>query len=219
MRRVARLLFENLMWKLLALSIAVLLWALVASEPELSTFEHVRLEYKNLPEGIEIASDPVDTVTLELRGPSGELRGVADSGIRPAVILDMSGVRPGERTFPIGNASVRLSRSVRLLRAIPSEVRLRFDRTVEHTVPVHVRFSGEGAHGYVVARSEVTPKEVRIAGPASRVNRISSVLTDPVDVSTATGSSEFHVNAFLEDPFVRFQSSPQVTVDVTMAKK
>ena len=45
------------------------------------------------------------------------------------------------------------------------------------------------------------------------------MVTDPVDVSGVVGSAEFHVNAFVEDPYVRFQSSPQVTVAVTMKKK
>src|SRR5690242_3570199 len=89
---------QNFWWKMLSLAIAVGIWWVVAIEPELSTFETVRLEYKNLPDDLEISSDPVESVVLELRGPSGELRGVGE-GIRPAVILDMSTVLPGQRTF------------------------------------------------------------------------------------------------------------------------
>ena len=63
--------------------VAVVIWALVASEPELSTFATVRLEYKNLPDDLEISSDPVSSVVLELRGPSGELRGVGETASAP----------------------------------------------------------------------------------------------------------------------------------------
>jgi len=59
LRWTLQLVFHNLGWKLLALAIAVVLWALVASEPELSEFATVRLEYRNLPEDLEIGSDPV----------------------------------------------------------------------------------------------------------------------------------------------------------------
>jgi hypothetical protein len=213
------LLFEHLGWKLLSIGIAVLLWVVVASEPQLSTFATVRLEYRGLPAGLEISSEPVTTVSLELHGPSLELRGVGDIGLHPAVVLDMSGVQPGERTFPIGSGNVRLSRGVRLVRAIPSEVRFRFEQREERSVPVIVRFTGEGAHGFRVGSYKIEPPEVRITGPASRVARTTSVVTDPVDVSNATGSSEFHVNAFVEDPYVRLESQPQVTVDVTMVRK
>ena len=66
-RWIRDLLFQNLVWKLASLAIAVVIWALVATEPELATFATVRLEYKNLPEGLEISSDPVTTIVLELR--------------------------------------------------------------------------------------------------------------------------------------------------------
>ena len=58
-----------------------------------------------------------------------------------------------------------------------------------------------------------------IIGPRSRVARITSVITDPIDVSNVVGTSEFHVNVFTEDPFVRFLGSPEAVVTVTMKKK
>jgi len=97
---------QNIGWKLLSLAIALVVWGVVANEPELSTFATVSVEYRNLPDDLEISSDPVSTVKLELRGPSGELRGVGDGGARPEVILDMSTVQPGDRTFPVGDGSV-----------------------------------------------------------------------------------------------------------------
>ena len=218
LRWTLQLVFHNLGWKLLALAIAVVLWALVASEPELSEFATVRLEYRNLPEYLEIGSDPVGSVSLELRGPSGELRGVGD-GIQPAVVLDMSDVRPGERTFTIGAGNVKLARGVRMVRSIPSEVRFLFERRVVRFVPVGVRTTGQGQNGYTVAHQSVTPDRLEIAGPSSRVARIAAAVTDPVDLSSAVGTSQFRVNAFVDDSFVRFQSSPQVVVTVTMKKK
>ena len=91
---IRNLLFENFGWKVLSLALAVVIWAVVATEPELATFANVGLEYKNLPEGLEIASDPVSSVVLELRGPSGALRGLGDA-IHPAVVIDMSGAQSG----------------------------------------------------------------------------------------------------------------------------
>ena len=212
------LVFHNFWWKLLALVAAVVLWAVVASEPELSTFATVRLEYRSLPEDLEISSDPVSSVSLELRGPSGVLRGVGDA-IQPAVVLDMSDVQPGERTFTIGAGNVKLARGVRMVRAIPSEVRFLFERRLVRLVPVAVRFTGQGLNGYTVARQSVAPDRLEIAGPASRVARIAAAVTDPVDLSSALDTSTFRVNAFVEDSFVRFHSSPQVVVTVTMKKK
>jgi len=213
------LVVENVGWKLLSLLIAVILWAVVASEPELATFATVQLQYKNLPEDLEISSEPVGSISLELRGPSGELRNLGEGGLRPSVVLDMHDVGPGQRTFAIGDGSVKLARGVYLVRAIPSMVRFDFERRREREVPVTPRFSGEGQNGYVVANWRIEPDKLEIAGPASRVARISAVSTDPVDVSGVVGSSEARVNAYVSDPYVRFTGSPQVTVSVTMKKK
>ncbi|HLH17994.1 MAG TPA: CdaR family protein [Bryobacteraceae bacterium] len=225
MRRVLGWIAANFLWKLLALAIAVVIWALVATEPELSTFASVRLEFRNLPDDLDISSQPVSSVTLELHGPAGALRNMGGlepfglAGVRPAVVLDMSGVQPGERTFPIGYGSVRLPRGVRLIRAIPSEVRFDFDRRATRLIPVLPRFHLDGVNGYSVASYSVDPGRLAIAGPAGRVAQVQDAVTDPIDVSTAIGRASFRVNAYIADPYVRFEGSPQVTVSVVMKKK
>lgn len=212
--------FDNIGWKALALVSAVALWALVASEPELSAFVTVPLAYKNLPDELEISGGPVNTVALEVRGPSGELRNLGDaSGLRPAVTIDMTDVQPGERTFPIGDRNVRLARNVRLVRAVPSEARFEFERRGRRTVDVQARVFSDGNTGYMVDAVNIEPKQLKIIGPASRVGRVTSVVTDRVDASAVFGTAEFRVNAFVEDPYVRFEDSPQVVVTVTMKKK
>jgi YbbR domain-containing protein len=213
------LLFQNLAWKLLSLAIAVVIWALVATEPELATLTTVRLEYKNIPEGLEISSEPSSTtVELELSGPSGALRGAGDA-LHPEVVIDMSEATTGERTFTIGNRNVKLMRGVRLIRTRPSQVRFRFEPRRMNSVPVHVRFTGEGQNGYVAGDYRVEPPELEITGPRSRVARISTVDADPIDLSNSTGTAQFRVNVFTEDPFVRFADAPEALVTVTMKKK
>ena len=221
MRLLARawaLLVHNFGWRMLALAIAVSIWAIVASEPELSAFTTVPIEYRNLPETLEMSSPPAETVTLELRGPAGELRGLSESRA-PSVVLDMTNITPGVHRFSVDSSDVRLARGVRLVRAIPSEVRFEFDRRLVRSVPVKVRFTGEAEHGYAVSRFQVMPEALAIVGPARRVERIDAAQTDPVDVSSALGQTTFRVHVFLDDPYIRFQSSPQVTVTATVRKK
>jgi hypothetical protein len=214
---------RNVLWKLLSLAIAVLIWMLVESEPQVSTFATARLEYRNLPEDLEISSEPVTSVVLELEGPSGQLGGFGEpagpNGLRPSVILDMSGVRAGQRTFPIGGEDVRLTRGVRVLRAIPSEVRLEFEPRLDREVPVVVRLAGSPPAGYAVAAAVVDPQTLEIAGPRSHVMRVNEVTTDPIDISAVTSALTVRVNAFVQDPFVRLESSPEVRATVTMKKQ
>jgi hypothetical protein len=216
-KRLLALLTQNFGWKMLSLAIALVVWGVVSNEPELSTFATVGVEYKNLPEELEISSDPVSTVKLELRGPSGELRGLGDGLRQPEVILDMSKVRPGERTFSIGDGSVKLEGGVQLVRAIPSEVRFSFERSAQRTVKVTPRFTERS--GYEVANFQVSPDSLQIAGPASRVQNVGAVMTDAVSIPAREGSFDYPVNTFLSDPYLRFQGPARVTVTVTIRKK
>ena len=215
---VLELVTHNFLWKLLALAGAVVMWALVASEPELSTFSTVRLDFRNLPADIEISSQPLEMVTLELRGPASELRGQGDSR-RPAVVLDMSDAAPGQRTFQIDSGNTSLPRGVSLVRSVPSQVRFDFERRASRAIPVQVRFTGEGANGYVVASYTVSPEKLAIEGPVNHVARVPAAVTDQVNVSSAVATSQVRVNAFLSDSYVRFEDSPQVVVTVTMKKQ
>jgi YbbR domain-containing protein len=213
------LIFENIWLKLLSLAVAAAIWAMVATEPELSTFATTQVEYKNLPDNVEIDSSPLATVMLELRGPSGALRDIGGPSLRPQVILDMSGSTPGRRTFAIEGGAVKLPPGVRLVRAIPSQVVFDFDRSGAATVPVVVPITGEGHNGYVVASRQTQPSQLDIAGPQSHVARVSQVATDPVDVSNAVGTVEYRVTAYVADPFVQIQSPQPIDVTIVMRKK
>jgi hypothetical protein len=214
-----RLIFENIGWKVLSLAAAATIWAMVATEPELSTFASSQVEYKNLPSDLEIGSSPLTSVMLELRGPSGQLSGFGQASLHPQVILDMSGAVAGERTFTVDDSVVKPPRGVRLVGAMPAQVRFDFERRAEASVPVTVRIGGEGHDGYFVASQSAQPDRLEIVGPASHVARVTQAVTDAVDVSQVVGTSEFRVSAFLNDPYVRFQGSPQVEVSITMKKK
>jgi YbbR domain-containing protein len=211
-------LFENLLWKLASLAIAVIIWALVATEPELTTNARAGLEYKNMPEWIEISSDPVTSVVLEVRGPAGELRGMGET-VHPTVVLDLASAEPGEHTYVVDDSNVKLPRNVRLVRSRPAQVQFKFEPRRTTGVPVHVRFTGEGQNGYRIASYKVEPQEMSITGPRDSVARISAAVTDAVDVSQARGVVQFPVSVFVKDAQVRFVAPPEAVVTVTMKRK
>jgi len=216
--RLLRLITNNWAWKLLSLLIAVMIWVFVASEPELSTFATARIEFKNLPPNLEVESMPDTTVLLELRGPSGELGGLGDGTRHPAVVLDLTGITPGEHTFAIGPGNVSVPRGVHIIRATPSQERFDFDRPATRAVRVVPHFANEGRNGYQLASWSVDPATLEIVGPRKRVGALQSIFTDPIDLGSATGFQKVRVNAYVPDPFVRLHSTSQVTVSLTMRK-
>lgn len=212
-----RLLLENLGWKLLSLVLAVLLWFAIVGEPELAASVSAPVEYRNLPRELEISSDVLDRIHLEVRGPSGKLlpSRLADT----TVVLDLSSIsHPGERTFTISQRNLNLPAGVSLSRAVPAQVRLRLERRISRAIPVQVRYAGPPPAGYRVLRQDVEPASVRVIGPESRVNQVEAAQTDPIDLSSVVGESSFQVQTFVGDPQVRLESSPTVSVKVALEK-
>lgn len=213
-----RKIFRKAGWRLLALAAAFALWLTFVGSPELVTSVSAPVEYQNMPADLEAVSELPQRVYLEVKGPSARLHGVGLS--QASVVLNLDDVhRAGERTITIDRRSVDLPAGVSLVRSVPAQIRLRFERRVTAEVPVQVRFGTPPPAGYRVANVQVTPRLVKIAGAQSRVRRIAAVETDPVDLAGTIGKGEFQVNTFAGDPQVRLASPPSVHVSVTLERE
>ena len=63
---------KNVGWKLLSISLAVLLWYVIVRDPDLATSVNVPVLFKGMPPDMEISSDLPERVHLEVRatGPT-----------------------------------------------------------------------------------------------------------------------------------------------------
>ena len=205
-------------WKVFSLLVSALLWFTYASDPEIGAFVSAPVEYKNMPEDLEIGSDIAPAVSLDVRGPSAKVTNF--SVARPAVALDFSGVnKAGEVTYQIDAQNVDVPSGVRLVRAIPAQIRLEFERRTRRDVPVQARFSGAPPAGYHMQRYEVSPRNLSVVGPESHVEDVDYVVTDPVDLSSLVATGDFQVNTFVSDPHVRFEKPVKVSVKVIVEKR
>jgi YbbR domain-containing protein len=211
---------HNFGLKVLALAAAVGLWFNIASEPELATIVAVPVDYKNFPRDLVISSSIVDSISVEARGPASRLRDMQES--HASAIIDFAGVKaPGERTFNLTQAELRTPRGVTLVRAIPQQLRFRFERQVTAKLPVEVAYSGVLPRGMTIGRAVVVPPEVEITGPESRVIAARKALTDPFDLSRVSGNAgekAEELSTYVADPEIRFVSVPRVTVKIRLEK-
>jgi hypothetical protein len=213
-----KFLTRNLGWKLLALVAAFGIWLNVANEPELATIVSVPVEYNHFPDDLEISSDIVETIDVEARGPAGQLRSLHDS--RVAAIVDFAGVTaPGERTFTLTTAELKLPRGIDLIRTIPAQLRFKFERKSTRAVSVDVPFSGKLPAGFSIAAVDIEPGQLRIAGPESHVLGSGKLISDPFDLTTVTGDTQQTLSVYAAEPEVRILTTPQVTVKVRVQRR
>lgn len=205
-----RFLSDNLALKLVSLVLAGLLWFVIAGETTSEMGVSVPLELQNFPKDLELTGDAVDAVEVRLRASPGIMHALGPGEI--SAQIDLSGSGEGERIIHLTADSVRVPFGVKVVKIAPSLITLNFERTLQKVVPIRPRLVGRPAPGFEVAVLTSDPPQVRIAGPKSRVEELESAFTEPVSVDDADATVSEERNIGLEDPLLRIQGSPRVTV-------
>jgi YbbR domain-containing protein len=206
--------FRHLGLKVLAVTLAVLLWVTVAGEHVVERSLRVPLEFRNIPQPLEIVGTAPDNVDVRLRGSSAVLSRLQAGEI--VAVLDLSSARSGSRLFHIRTDEVRAPFGVEVEQVMPSTLALELERSARRTVPVVVPTEGDPAPGFVVGRITVDPQTVEVVGPDTRVRQIAEATTEPVSVKDAKSRVRDTVTIGVVDSSVRLVQSrnAQVLVDI-----
>jgi YbbR domain-containing protein len=206
--------FRHLKLKVLAVVMASILWLTVAGEHVVERSLRVPLEFRNIPEALEIVGDAPDSVDVRLRGSSAVLSRVQSGEI--VAVLDLATARAGSRLFHIRADEVRAPYGVEVAQVVPATLALELEKSARRTVPVVPAVEGEPAPGFVVGRIVSDPPSVEIVGPDSRVRQVAAATTEPVSVKDARVRVRDGVTVGVVDPSVRLAQarSAQVTVEI-----
>ena len=208
---------RNIGPKILAVSIAVLLWGLVRSQPKVETVLEAGINYVNVPPALEFNPDQADQVTIVVRGSRGRVEELQRQGA--AVQIDFAAVdKAGEQTFDVTDASLGLPDGVDLVRAVPSQVRLFLEKQGRREVPVQPIFVGAAADSRAVSSFRVEPAWLTVVGPERRVALLAQVTTDPIAIAGLVGTHTVSATAYLPDPYLRFDGDASVTVEVNIGE-
>jgi diadenylate cyclase len=125
--RVRRLLFANARYRLSAVALAGLIWG-VSFLGGGTTVKTViaPVEFANVPAGLYISAQPLNTVSVQLRGNSWVMNPVM-SGLTAHV--DLSGLGEGWHTIRLGAPDLKLPPGVTAERLSPQTISLRLTRS------------------------------------------------------------------------------------------
>jgi YbbR domain-containing protein len=136
--------------------------------------ELVPIEVVGLPEGLTITNDPVDLVRVEIIAFASSWSTLTVSNFRATV--DLTNMTEGVRPVPI---RVTCSdRTVTISRRQPETVYIGLEKVAKNAVEVKVEIADreELPLGYAIDPPEVEPQFVNVEGPASAVERVSSLV-------------------------------------------
>lgn len=201
--------------KLLSIGVATLLWLVVTDDPEVERTLRVGLELQRAPSGIELVGAVPDTVSVRVRGAASRLSALSSGSL--SVVVDLDGVRPGRRLFPLTAEQVTVPYGIQVSQVTPAALPLTFETTAEKVVPVRPRIEGTPVPGHSVTNVSVNPSQIRIAGPESAINGLTEVLTEAVSVERATSLVREAVAIDVADSGVRLSGGGTAVVTVTVA--
>jgi YbbR domain-containing protein len=211
-----RYVFHNLGLKLISLGLAVGVWLAVARDPVAEVAVEVAIEFHNIPQSLEISSDNIPRAQIRLRGPERVVHHLQPSDVYAEI--DLSGLKPGERTFDLTAQQIHEPSELEVVQVVPTQFHLTFDTRLTRQVPVQPRVAGALAPGYGIQQILVDPPAITISGPKKHVEAVESAITDPVDVSGAINRATFTRHAYVSDPLIQVASPDPVRVTVIMQK-
>jgi diadenylate cyclase len=207
---------HNLGLKLLSLALALGLWRALALDQVTEIAVDVPIEFHNIPENLEISSEYIPRAQIRVRGPQRVVRRL--QAVDVSADIELSGMKPGERTFDLTADQIHQPRELEVVQIIPSQFHLAFDARLSRQVPVRPRVVGTFAPGYAIGHIIAEPSMVTVSGPQKRVEAVEAAITDPIDASGTTERGTFVRHAYISDPLVQVMNANPVRVTVIMEK-
>jgi len=202
--------FRHLGLKVLAITLASVLWFTVAGEHLVERSLRVPLELRNLPPALEIVGDLPATVDVRVRGSSALLSRLDPGEV--VAMLDLTTARPGTRLFHLRTDEVRVPYGVDVAQVMPPTLSLELEKSTRRTVPIVPATDGDPAPGFVVGRISAEPSTVQVEGPESHVRQVAEATTEPVEIDGKNERVRDVVTVGVADSSVRLVQPQSATV-------
>jgi YbbR domain-containing protein len=195
--------FRNFGLKVLAVVLATLLWLVVSREETVERSVRVPLELQQVPGGLDLMSEPPNTVDVLVRGASDAVSRMSQGDL--VAVLDLRSARPGRRLFPLTPQDVRAPFGVEVVEITPSTVSMTFEKEGSRIIPIAPSVEGRPNPGYVIGQIKSTPSSVLVVGPEGALDRVKAAMTEPVQVNGATAPVQEAVTVGVSDPYLRLK--------------
>ncbi len=183
---IMKKMMHNWQWKLLSLVISVVFWAMIVNYDD----PLVTVSFTGIPVSIEnedaitsqnMAVEYLDgeTISVTLRGKRTIIDKMTSSDVK--AYADLSRVS-------ITNAvdiTIDAGEQVDVIRKTPNEMLIATEEIKSILKSVQVRYDGTLAEDYIKLTATVTPNQIEVTGPESKLGLVSSVVV-PIDVEGAS---------------------------------
>lgn len=180
--------------KIISLVVAIVLWIYISYEqkPQYETWiRGVNVVQTNLSQDFEngklvIMEGATDKIDIKIRGDRKDVSSVKPGNI--TAIIDMLGVNSeGAYSLPI-SVTIPVD-GIEIVQKSPSHASMKVDKIITVEKRINTEIKGTPSEGYVVGDYKIEPESVKLTGPQSIINTISSVKTT-IDLNEAVLNPE-----------------------------
>lgn len=163
---------RNLMAKIIALVVAIILWFFVMNEqnPAIDSSFTVPLEVTNAPEGYMVEKG-VESVKIKVRGPRSLFALAAEKDFK--AYADLNGISEGKHSVKVQTV---LPQGFDLITTSPETVIFDIDKIIHDEFKVDLAFSGSPDTGVTIGSATPDVKVVKVEGPSMAINAIARVV-------------------------------------------
>jgi hypothetical protein len=202
-RVFTRALLADLPVKVICLAAAVILLLFHRVTTLTERFFSVPLDVST-PAGLAVASAFPKTVRITLRGAGDAIFPILEEDVEASVSLD------GHHTPGVYRAEVKAGRKGTAQGVEPLEIRVEpqsitftLEPLTEKRVVLNPDLKGTPAYGYELVQSGISPLNVVIRGAKSRVQSVTSLDTEEIDLTGRTGSFASKVKILLPNTLLK----------------
>ena len=215
-RRFMRVLLADLPVKVICLTAAVILLLFHRVTTLSERFFSVPLDVTT-PSGLAVASAFPKTVRITLRGAGDAIFPILEEDVGAEASLE------SHHSAGVYRAEVKVSRHGTAqnvepleIRVDPQEITFTLEPLTEKRVNLIPDLRGAPAYGFELVQSAVTPSAVVIRGARSRVQGVSALPTEEIDLTGRTGSFASKVRIMLPSALVSLAGDAQADFKATI---
>jgi YbbR domain-containing protein len=190
----------GLWWiRVLSLAIAVALWFFLSWDKRERQSERVveaSVTYDTAAD--MVVMNPVRQIDVRVRGGSRRVRTLNPFLVN--VLVELPQTEPGSVPVPLVPEQVFVPEGVEVVSLDPSALDLTLDREITKRLPVLVDLVGEPAAGATVGEPVLSPVEVAVSGPQSRIGAVSVLKTRPINLNGHAQTFEEMASVLPPDP-------------------
>jgi hypothetical protein len=169
---------SNWQLKLLAVGLAFAIWVSVTGESRVVQDYRVPLELE-LADDLVVTSNPPTTLEVRLRGLESLMRRL--DPVRMVARVDLRDAVEGEREIVLDRENLTgIPRGVEVDFIEPNRSQIVLAQRSHRDLPVEPTFLGQPAEGYAFYNARATPNRLRVEGPASQVDGLEVLRTNPI---------------------------------------